>query len=54
MRRHRPAIIIEWAGCKADDVWEMIPFIRACNSDYKLYLRQKRLWQSSKTMLYAV
>lgn len=54
LRSQKPAVIIEWAGCKAEDVWSMIPFIQTCNQDYKIYLRQKRLWQSSKTILYAL
>lgn len=54
MRRQKPAIAIKWAGCKEQDVWEMIPFIKTCRGDYKIYLRQKRLWKSTKTILYAL
>lgn len=54
LKSRKPAIVVEWAACKRSDVWEMIPFIKECNSEYKIYLRQKKQHLGTKTMLYAI
>lgn len=53
MYRFKPAIIIE-LGSRPDDILKIPNLIRKSNPEYKLFLRQKRVFLDIKTILYAV
>jgi len=49
----RPRLVMEF-GCRPDDLLRMPKFIKSLMPDYKLYLRQRRIFGDTKTVLYAV
>lgn len=51
--QYKPALILEF-GVTQRDVFEMIPLLREINSEYRFYMRRKRVFEDIKTVLYCV
>lgn len=53
IQKYQPKLILEF-GTHSSHIADMVPFLSELNPNYKFYLRQKRVFDNSRTVLYVV
>lgn len=53
IRKKKPIIVMEY-GTHSEHISDIIPRIKKLRNDYKFFLRQKTVYDNSRTVLYAV
>lgn len=52
LSKYKPMLILEY-GVKIDDMFKLILWIKEINPEYKFYMREKRIYNDIKAVLYA-